>query len=311
MKFALSASFLLMCIAASPQPNSWRGITPVRSTCEDVKKILKVDTCSLPISEYTIPDYRIMVSFANDDCDSSPHAWRVPKGTVLSLTISPKHAMSVSQFGIDLSGFKKREGEEIVGMEHYDNAEEGVSVELFQGYLLNVGLRPRKSDEALRCNPNSVDRQARTDPTCCNEPASAAIKQAWQAFTAEGRYRLAVKSDMRWRKPNARAYAYNSLSLGYDRHKQGFFHLAAIVIDTQQADYNRFSLVIFSAPQTGNGSYKPYWVLQHQDLSHSYLSDYLFLDLVTGKEDGSEVFCRVEWDGKTEKYVCRVQLASR
>lgn len=294
-----------MCVITSSQANGWRGITPLHSTCEDVKRILKVDNCSLPISEYTLPDYRVKVSFADDDCVSSPLAWRVPKGTVLSLTISPQRAMTASQFGIDLSGSKKRDGEEIVGMEHYDNEEEGVSVELFQGHLLNVGLRPRKSDEALRCKPNSVDRQARTDPTCCNEPASDAIKQAWQAFTAGGRYRLAVKSDMRWRKPNARAYAYNALSLGYDRHERGFFHLAAIVIDTQHADHNRFSLVIFSAPQTGNGSYQAYWVLQRKDLSHSYLSDYGFLDLVSEKEDGSEVFCRVEWDAKTEKFVCR------
>jgi hypothetical protein len=63
--------------------------------------------------------------------------------------------MTVSQFGIDLSGFKKRESEEIVGMEHYDNDEEGVSVELFQGYLMNVVLGPRKSDDALRCNQPS------------------------------------------------------------------------------------------------------------------------------------------------------------
>jgi len=33
--------------------------------------------------------------------------------------------MTVSQLGLDLSKFKKREGEEIVGMENYDNDDEG------------------------------------------------------------------------------------------------------------------------------------------------------------------------------------------
>lgn len=63
------------------------------------------------------------------------------------------NAMTVSQLGLDLSKFKKREGEEIVGLEHYDNDEEGVSVETFQGYVMNLFLSPSKSDESLLCKP--------------------------------------------------------------------------------------------------------------------------------------------------------------
>jgi hypothetical protein len=94
-----------------------------------------------------------MIEFANDDCGKGRRAWRVPKGTVLSLVISPEHNMTASQLDLDLSKFKKREGEEIVGMEHYDNDEEGVSVETFNGYVMNLFLSPRKSDESLLCKP--------------------------------------------------------------------------------------------------------------------------------------------------------------
>ena len=152
MKLVLSAFLLLMCLRSN-QSNSWRGITPLRSTCEDVKKILKVETCSLPLSDYTVPGFRVMIEFGNDDCGKSSRAWRVPKGTVLSLVISPEHNMTVSQLGLDLSKFKKREGEEIVGMEQFDNDEEGVSVETFNGYVMNLFLSPRKSDESLLCKP--------------------------------------------------------------------------------------------------------------------------------------------------------------
>lgn len=306
MKFVLSTAFLLICVTTSPQPNSWRGITPVHSTCEDVKKILKVDTCSLPISEYTIPDFRVKITFANDDCNNSPDAWRVPKGTVLSVVVSPQHAMTVSQFGIDLAGFKKREGEEIIGMEQYDLDEQGVSVELFQGYVLNVFLGPRDSDDGLRCKSRIQAEQQQTDPTCCDRGASDPIRQAWLKFTNDGRYKLATQNDMKWREPKARAFAYAFSSLGYDRHEAGFHHLAAIVIDTKRKDSNRFGLVIFSAPPTGHGSYKPYWVLRDRDLSTSYLFEYIgLLDLVTVRELGSEAACKIYWHAKNRRYVCR------
>lgn len=150
MRFVLSVFLLFMCLT-STQSNSWRGITPLRSTCEDVKKILQVDTCSLPKANYTVPGFRVTIEFGNDDCGKSPRSWRVPKGTVLALIVSPEQTMTVSQLG--LSRFKKREGEEIVGLEQYDNDEEGISVETFQGYVMNLFLSPRKSDESLLCKP--------------------------------------------------------------------------------------------------------------------------------------------------------------
>ena len=153
-RLVLSVLLLLTCLTSN-QSNCWRGITPLRSTCEDIKKILHVDTCSLPRSDYTVPGYRVMIEFADGDCGKSLRAWRVPKGTVLALVISPKESMTVSQFGLDLSKFKKRAGEEIVGMEQYDNDEEGISVETFQGYVINVFLSPRKSDESLLCKPSN------------------------------------------------------------------------------------------------------------------------------------------------------------
>jgi hypothetical protein len=147
------ALFLLLIFSTSNQPNSWRGISPLRSTCEDVKKILQVESCPLPQASYTVPGFRVMIEFSNDDCGKSPRAWRVPKGTVLSLVVSPEHTMTVSQLGLDLSKFKKRDSEEIVGVEQYDNNEEGISVETFQGYVMNLFLSPRKGDDSLLCKP--------------------------------------------------------------------------------------------------------------------------------------------------------------
>ena len=153
MRLGLLAVLLLTLVTMSSQSNCWRGITPLHSTCEDVKKILKVDRCTLPISDYTLPDFRVMVEFENETCDREPRAWRVPKGTVTAITISPRNEMRPSEFGLDLSRYKKRDDGEIVGVVHYDSEEEGVTVDLYRGFVQNLFLYPRKSDDTLRCKP--------------------------------------------------------------------------------------------------------------------------------------------------------------
>lgn len=153
MRLGFLAVLLLTFVTMGSQSNCWRGITPLHSTCEDVKKILKVERCTLPISNYTLPDFRVMIEFENENCDREARAWRVPKGTVTAITISPRNEMRPSEFGLDLSKFKKREDGEIVGVVHYDSEEEGVTVDLYRGFVQNLFLYPRKSDETLRCKP--------------------------------------------------------------------------------------------------------------------------------------------------------------
>ncbi len=153
MRFGAPVVLLLLLISMQSQSNCWRGITPLKSTCEDVKRVLKVDKCTLPISEYTLPDFRVMVEFENETCASEPRAWRVPRGTVTALTISPRNQLRPSEFGLDLSKYKQRQGGDIVGLQSYDNDEDGVTVELYHDFVRNLFLYPRKSDATLRCKP--------------------------------------------------------------------------------------------------------------------------------------------------------------
>lgn len=153
MKVAILVLVLVACMPLSSQSNCWRGITPLRSTCEDVKRILKVDSCSVPRSNYTLPDFRVMVEFANEDCVAEPRSWRVSKGTVVAIVVSPLKEMAPSEFGINLSKYKKSDREEIVGLEYYNSEEEGVSVHLYRGFVQHLFLYPRKADETLRCKP--------------------------------------------------------------------------------------------------------------------------------------------------------------
>lgn len=144
---------LMQAINSGRPTNCWNGLRPLHSTCEDVKRILKVDNCSAPPSQYTLPDFRVMVEFENETCDRNPRAWRVPSGTVTGIIISPTKEMLPSEFGIDLSSYQRREDGEIVGKEHYENRDEGVSLELYRGFIQNLFLRPQASEEKLRCKP--------------------------------------------------------------------------------------------------------------------------------------------------------------
>ena len=155
----LLAAGLLM--TWNDQPNSWRGLTPLHSTCADVKKALGVKSCTAPISVYTLSDFRVMVEFANETCDSEPRAWRVSRGTVTAITISPQKEMLPSEVGLNLSKYQRREDDEIVGVVHYENREEGVTAFLYRGFVQTLYLYPRQSEQRLRCEPNSRSKNLR------------------------------------------------------------------------------------------------------------------------------------------------------
>lgn len=103
----LFATALLMTV--SNKPSSWRGLVPLHSTCDDVKRELGVESCASPISDYTLPDFRVVVEFKNETCDRTLLGWRVPLGTVTAITLSPRKEMPPSEFGLDLSKYERKE----------------------------------------------------------------------------------------------------------------------------------------------------------------------------------------------------------
>lgn len=153
MRFALTTVLLWLFTVPLSQSNCWRGLTPLRSTCDDVKKVLSIETCSMPLTNYDQPEMQVMISFAAGDCDKAPQGWRVSKGTVTAIILSPQIPMTPEIFGLDLSKFTKRADGEIVGLDHYTSVEEGVAVDIYGGVIQKLSLYPRKADEGMRCNP--------------------------------------------------------------------------------------------------------------------------------------------------------------
>lgn len=152
--FLLSLLVIVTTIPASAK--GWQGIIPLRSTCEDVKRTLKVDKCATPESEYDLPDLKVIIYFSqNRSCDADPRAWRVPTGTVTSIIITPTKGMRPSELDIDISKYKKLGDSDVVGIERYESREEGVTVHLFNGFVQTAFFYPPSSDEPLRCKPST------------------------------------------------------------------------------------------------------------------------------------------------------------
>lgn len=157
MRFALPIVMLWLFTMPQDQPNSWRGLTPLHSTCDDVKKVLGITECSEPRTEYKDSEWRVTIEFAQG-CDKEGKGLRLPKGTVAAIIVTPQTPMTPSQFGYDISKYEKREDGEIIGIEHYTNNEDGVWFDMYKGYIMHIILVARKADEGMRCKPPKQKR---------------------------------------------------------------------------------------------------------------------------------------------------------
>lgn len=138
---------LLWTTPSKAAPEGWRGIVPLHSTCDDVKRILEVDRCELPTSQYDLPDFRVTINFTTSACCEN---WQVPSGTVAEIIISPKKPTPLSEYNLT-EGYRKVVDEEIVGQEWYDNRVEGVTVYVFNGMITHFMFYPSVKDEKLHC----------------------------------------------------------------------------------------------------------------------------------------------------------------
>jgi hypothetical protein len=132
------------------------------------------------------------------------------------------------------------------------------------------------------------------------------LKLAWQRFVADGRYRLARASDMKFTEP-----AKNRINESFSWWQVGVTfgnELAVLVIDSTQNSDARFGIVIFRPVEKGGTivTYQPHWVFREKDLSNTALdrvSGYLFVH----EFEGDKVYksCEVKWSERDNRYLCR------
>jgi hypothetical protein len=153
-KIILSCCCLLAAAGLS-YAKEWHGIVPLHSTREDVERRLGPpdDPVNLLASVYKTKDEVVFVLYATGPpCGTDgPSAWRVPRGTVLSITTHPKIELRFSELHIDVSKYKITDGGHVPGYAYYTDEKEGLKFEVTQNLVMSTTYFASAKDEYLRC----------------------------------------------------------------------------------------------------------------------------------------------------------------
>lgn len=124
------------------------GIIPLRSTRADVERLY--GPCNDPLGcNYKTTTEAINVAYATSPCAGLVDGWNVPKDTVLSLTVRPLVYPLLSDTGIDLAGFVKRERQEAAT--YYTNVERGIVFSVQDRRVTYVTYFPTRNENGKRC----------------------------------------------------------------------------------------------------------------------------------------------------------------
>lgn len=142
----------LCCGAVTAQvERGFRGIVPMHSTCEDVKRILGIKTCEPTANTYDLGDERVEIEFSKQHCEKAylKH-WNVPPGTVVSILRRLKKRIPLKDFRPDVSKCKKSVTDE-VNQVIYSCEEEGIDFWESNGMVSLIDYTPTPKDDYLLC----------------------------------------------------------------------------------------------------------------------------------------------------------------
>ena len=132
------------------KPRDWRGLRPMHSNCDDVKRVLGVTTCKPPDGEYDMGTERVKIVFSSVKCDRAwQKNWNVPTGTVLSIERHFRKPIPLSEFDVDLSKFGRISTDSDLLI--YSGAEEGIEMWVVGNEIRDLYYEPIPSDKTLLC----------------------------------------------------------------------------------------------------------------------------------------------------------------
>jgi hypothetical protein len=147
------------------QVNSWRGITPLKSTRADVEKILgrpTLDTKARYAADYMTNNERVFVLYSTGPCNVKPsNGWRIPADTVLRVSVKPKIKPTFASLHLDETTYEKRPDPEVLQFTYFTNERDGITVTVNtdDGLVTAFDYFPMAKDDHLRCS----DLPARSD----------------------------------------------------------------------------------------------------------------------------------------------------
>lgn len=155
----MSSLLLYLCMTLSVPALSggegWRGIVPLRSTRADVERLLgpPADPSKQHASFHDLEKEVVTVFYASGPpCGSDMvSGWRVPRGTVVRLIVSPKINLQPSDLQADLSKYQKTVDLKRADIITYSNKERGESITVSHDQVVSVEYFPTTKDSPLSC----------------------------------------------------------------------------------------------------------------------------------------------------------------
>src|SRR5688572_15229703 len=134
LRNAFLFAFFVLIFTNIASSQGFRGIVPLESTCEDVKRILGVEKCGPSQSIYFLKEHWITVNFTSkDDCKKRKLCFRVPPGRVTSLNVSYHKRIPIAEFEYELKRGEGPFGD--IGTIAYENKEKGVAAMTLNGLI--------------------------------------------------------------------------------------------------------------------------------------------------------------------------------
>jgi hypothetical protein len=147
MNKLIPPAFLLLLAISNVSGQGWRGVVPLRSSCDDFKRITGVATCQT--TTYDLVDEKVAVAFSDGTCETG---WRVPEGRVLWVLVHPRSRQKISDLQLDGRRYKKVPDSHLREVTYYDNEDDGVSIATFSdGTVAYLSYGPAKTDKGLEC----------------------------------------------------------------------------------------------------------------------------------------------------------------
>jgi hypothetical protein len=164
LEIALSLALFSLC----PQVETWKAIVPLHSTRADVERLLgpPVRPCKEGCT-YDTKSEGVFVRYSGEPCEKGEaNRWRVPRDTVISLSVYPSLKPNLSDLKLDRKRFKKTKDPELHGYYTYENQKDGVAYEVSdRGVVLGVEwFGASKDAEALRCGSVSDPGSTKNTP---------------------------------------------------------------------------------------------------------------------------------------------------
>jgi hypothetical protein len=155
------AAVLLLLSPIQASAKEWRGLVPMKSVREDVRKLLGEPAVVEPAYEiYELAEETVWVEYVTYRCDAElplgcPAApvCKLPPHTVLDVAVTLRRPMPVAEIDLDLSTFEKGPDSLNSGrVFFYKDREHGFKVQVRDGAVIAYFYGPTKQDTKLfRC----------------------------------------------------------------------------------------------------------------------------------------------------------------